>query len=191
MGVKNDGWIITHAANGMIEPFVMQQERSGVISYGVSSYGYDMRVANEWKYVESPVAWSDDRAYIIDPKERNIEQYTQHVIADQYVLPPGGLVLCRTVEYFRIPRDVLGIVLGKSTYARCGLLVNCTPLEPEWEGHITIELSNVSHHAIRIHANEGIAQVYFLDGGDCRTSYADKKGKYQSQIGVVLPKVEQ
>lgn len=183
MSVKNDNWIIKQARKGMIEPFVERQERTGVISYGVSSYGYDMRVADEWKYVHQP------DAVVVDPKDGHIEQHVSTQFSDQYVIPAGGFVLCRSLEYFRIPRSVLGIVLGKSTYARCGLLVNCTPLEPEWEGHITIELSNVSRHSIRVHANEGIAQVYFLGGKDCRTSYADKKGKYQSQHGVVLPRL--
>lgn len=190
MSVKNDAWIIKQAAKGMIEPFVQTQERSGVISYGVSSYGYDMRVANEWKHVVQPADYPPNQPVTVDPKDGHIERHTELLISDVYVIPPGGLVLCRSYEYFRIPRSVLGIVLGKSTYARCGLLVNCTPLEPEWEGHITIELSNVSRHAIRVYANEGIAQVYFLGGKDCRTSYADKKGKYQHQRGVVLPKVE-
>ena len=187
MSVKNDVWIAKQASKGMIEPFVRTQERRGVISYGLSSYGYDLRVADEWTYVVQPEML--DFPITIDPKV-GLSAYTESDIADSYVLDPGAFVLCRSYEYFRIPRSVLGIVLGKSTYARCGLLVNCTPLEPEWEGHITIELSNVSNHSIKVYANEGIAQVYFLGGKDCRTSYADKKGKYQAQIGVTLPKVE-
>lgn len=184
MGLKSDKWIIKQAYAGMIEPFAATQERRNVISYGVSSYGYDMRVADEWTYYTSS-------STVIDPKSRQLSSVTESVKSDEYVIGAGDFVLCRSVEYFRIPRNVTALVLGKSTYARCGLHCLVTPLEPAWEGHVTIELANLTQSPIRIYANEGIAQVLFYSGKDCLTSYKDKRGKYQGQVGVTLPFTEQ
>lgn len=179
MAIKTDYWINRMAAKGMISDFVSTQVRRGVVSYGTTSYGYDMRVANEWVYFEPST--------VVDPK---LPLNTVTVIADTHIIPPRDFVLCRSLERFKMPRNVLGIVLGKSTYARVGLAVTCTPIEPEWEGHITIELANLTQNPLRVYANEGIAQLVFMSGKSPDVSYKDKKGKYQGQVGVTLPFVE-
>jgi dCTP deaminase len=167
----------------MIEPFVDDQVRAGVISYGVSSYGYDVRVGNEFK------VFTNVFNTIVDPKNFDSKSFVD-IVADQCVIPPNSFALASTIEYFRIPRDVLTICLGKSTYARCGIIVNVTPFEPEWEGHVTIEISNTTPLPAKIYANEGIAQVLFFQSPDvCERSYRDKKGKYQAQRGVTLPRL--
>jgi len=168
---------------GMIEPFVDKQVREGVISYGLSSYGYDIRVTDEFKI------FTNVHSAIVDPKHFNPNSFVDFK-GDICVIPPNSFVLARTVEYFRIPRDVITICLGKSTYARCGLIVNVTPFEPEWEGYVTLEISNTTPLPARIYANEGIAQVIFLQAEEvCEVSYADRKGKYQSQQDIVLPRI--
>jgi dCTP deaminase len=169
---------------GMIEDAELSQVRTGVISYGVTSYGYDMRCADEWQY------FNHDSARVIDPKRGNLHELMTATTAPHFKIPPNEFVLCRSFEYFRIPKDVLCVVVGKSTYARCGLIVNTTPLEPGWEGHVTIELSNTAPLPIRVYANEGIAQVLFFRGRPAAKNYADKGGKYQGQRGITLPKVE-
>jgi dCTP deaminase len=168
---------------GMIEPFADNQVHDGVISYGVSSYGYDIRVADEFKI------FTNVYSAIVDPKDFKSESMVDFK-GDVCVIPPNSFALARTVEYFRIPRSVLTICVGKSTYARCGIIVNVTPFEPQWEGFVTLEISNTTPLPARIYANEGIAQVLFFQADEeCETSYADKKGKYQKQESIVLPKV--
>ena len=184
MSIKSDRWITRMAnAHRMIEPFVETQVRSGVISYGLSSYGYDIRVADEFK------VFTNINTTVIDPKSFDPRSFVD-LQDDVCVVPPNSFALARTVEYFRIPRDVLTVCLGKSTYARCGIIVNVTPFEPEWEGTATLEISNTTPLPARIYANEGIAQVLFFQSDEvCATSYADKKGKYQAQQVVTLPKI--
>jgi len=186
--IKSDGWIRRMAVeHRMIEPFEPGQvkEVSGrrVVSYGTSSYGYDIRCSTEFKI------FTNINSTIVDPKafdERNFVDYQ----GDVCIVPPNSFALARTVEYFRIPRNVLTICLGKSTYARCGIIVNVTPLEPEWEGHVTLEFSNTTPLPARIYANEGVAQVVFLESDElCQTSYRDRGGKYQGQKGVTLPRI--
>jgi dCTP deaminase len=168
---------------GMIEPFADNQVHDGVISYGVSSYGYDIRVANEFKI------FTNVYSAIVDPKDFKSESMVDFK-GDVCIIPPNSFALARTVEYFRIPRSVLTICVGKSTYARCGIIVNVTPFEPQWEGFVTLEISNTTPLPARIYANEGIAQVLFFQADEeCETSYADKKGKYQKQESIVLPKL--
>ncbi|HSV86872.1 MAG TPA: dCTP deaminase [Levilinea sp.] len=184
MGLQPDHWIRKMAQeHGMIEPFVDTQVRKGVISYGVSSYGYDVRVANEFKI------FTNVFSAVVDPKNfdtRSMIDFT----GDVCIIPPNSFALARTIEYFRIPRNVLTICLGKSTYARCGIIVNVTPFEPEWEGFVTLEISNTTPLPAKIYANEGLAQVlFFVADEECTTSYADKKGKYQGQQAIVLPKL--
>jgi len=184
MGLKPDHWIVRMAREQrMIEPFEESQVRNGVISYGVSSYGSDIRVADEFKI------FTNVFSAVVDPKHfdpRSMVDFKGPVC----VIPPNSFALARTVEYFRIPRNVLTICLGKSTYARCGIIVNVTPFEPEWEGYVTLEISNTTPLPARIYANEGIAQVLFFEGDEpCEVSYADKRGKYQRQTTIVLPKV--
>ena len=183
MGLKSDKWIRERSLQDeMITPFCEGLVGEGVVSYGLSSYGYDIRVANEFKI------FTNVNSSIIDPKEFSIESFID-VKASSILVPPNSFALARTVEYFKIPRDVLAICLGKSTYARCGIIVNVTPFEPEFEGHITIEISNTTPLPAKIYANEGIAQVLFLQGDEvCETSYADRGGKYQGQSGVTLPR---
>ena len=167
----------------MIEPFVDDQVRQGVISYGVSSYGYDVRVGDEFK------VFTNVYNTVVDPKNFDPKSFVD-IKADECVIPPNSFALASTIEYFRIPRDVLTICLGKSTYARCGIIVNVTPFEPEWEGHVTIEISNTTPLPAKIYANEGIAQVLFFQSDEpCARSYKDKKGKYQAQRGVTLPRL--
>ncbi len=169
--------------HGMIEPFVDHQVRDGVISYGVSSYGYDIRVADEFKI------FTNVYSAIVDPKNFDRASMVDFK-GDVCVIPPNSFALARTIEYFRIPRNVLTICVGKSTYARCGIIVNVTPFEPEWEGFVTLEISNTTPLPARIYANEGIAQVLFFEADEpCEISYADKKGKYQKQQSIILPKV--
>jgi dCTP deaminase len=169
--------------HGMIEPFVDEQVRAGVISYGVSSYGYDVRVGDEFK------VFSNVYNVVVDPKNFDPKSFVD-IKADVCIIPPNSFALASTVEYFRIPRDTLTVCLGKSTYARCGIIVNVTPFEPEWEGHVTIEISNTTPLPAKIYANEGIAQVLFFQSDDvCAVSYKDKKGKYQAQRGVTLPRL--
>jgi dCTP deaminase len=184
MGVMPDSWIREQAlTRGMIEPFVDRQSREGCISYGLSSYGYDARVADEFK-----IFTNVDNA-IVDPKAFSDASFVDRK-ADVCVVPPNSFVLARTVEFFRVPRDVLVICLGKSTYARCGIIVNVTPLEPEWEGHVTLEFSNTTPLPAKIYANEGACQFLFLKGeGVCEVSYADRAGKYMGQKGVTLPRL--
>lgn len=184
MGLKPDHWIRKMVREeGMIEPFADNQVHDGVISYGVSSYGYDIRVANEFKI------FTNVYSAIVDPKDFKSESMVDFK-GDVCVIPPNSFALARTVEYFRIPRSVLTICVGKSTYARCGIIVNVTPFEPQWEGFVTLEISNTTPLPARIYANEGIAQVLFFQADEeCETSYADKKGKYQKQESIVLPKV--
>lgn len=167
----------------MIEPFAAAQVRNGVISYGVSSYGYDVRVADEFKiFTNVYSAW-------VDPKDFDTQSMVDFN-GDVCIIPPNSFALARTVEYFRIPRNVLVMCLGKSTYARCGIVVNVTPLEPEWEGYVTLEISNTTPLPAKIYANEGLAQMLFFQADDeCEISYADKKGKYQKQESIVLPKI--
>jgi dCTP deaminase len=184
MGLKPDHWIRKMAVEkGMIEPFAENQVRDGVISYGVSSYGYDIRVADEFKI------FTNVYSTLVDPKHfdtRSMIDYKGEVC----IIPPNSFALGRTIEYFRIPREVLTICLGKSTYARCGIIVNVTPFEPEWEGFVTLEISNTAPLPAKIYANEGIAQVlFFVADEPCDISYADKKGKYQAQQTIVLPKL--
>ena len=184
MSIKSDAWIKKMASeHGMIEPFVEGQVREGVVSYGVSSYGYDIRVADEFK------VFTNINTTLIDPKSFDPRSFVD-LKAPVCIVPPNSFALARTVEYFRIPRDVLTVCLGKSTYARCGIIVNVTPFEPEWEGTATLEISNTTPLPAKIYANEGIAQVLFFQSDEpCLTSYADKKGKYQAQKLVTLPKI--
>ena len=184
MGLKPDRWIRKRVREErMIEPFAEGQVRDGVISYGVSSYGYDIRVADEFKI------FTNVFSAVVDPKNfdpKSMIDFRGPVC----VIPPNSFALARTVEYFRIPRDVLTVCVGKSTYARCGIIVNVTPFEPEWEGYVTLEISNTTPLPARIYANEGIAQVLFFQADEvCEISYADKKGKYQGQLEIVLPKL--
>lgn len=170
---------------GMIDPFVEKQNHDGVISYGLSSYGYDARCSSEFK-----IFTNVDNA-IVDPKNFSEKSFVDRDV-DVCIIPPNSFVLTRSVEYFRIPKDVLVICLGKSTYARCGLIVNVTPLEPGWEGHVTLEISNTTPLPAKVYANEGVAQFLFFKGSDkCDVSYADRAGKYMGQRGVTLPRMKE
>lgn len=184
MSIKPDTWIKRMATkHAMIDPFVDKQVRDGVVSYGVSSYGYDIRVADEFK------VFTNINTTVIDPKAFDPRSFVD-ITAPVCIVPPNSFALARTIEYFRIPRDVLTICLGKSTYARCGIIVNVTPFEPEWEGTATLEISNTTPLPAKIYANEGIAQVLFFQSDEpCATSYGEKKGKYQAQRMVTLPKI--
>ena len=187
MSIKSDKWIRRMAVEeGMIEPFEAGQVRKNgsgpVVSYGTSSYGYDVRCAPEFKI------FTNINSAIVDPKAFKTDSFV-NLESDVCIIPPNSFVLARTIEYFRIPRRVLTICLGKSTYARCGIIVNVTPLEPEWEGHVTLEFSNTSPLPAKVYANEGVAQMLFFESDeDCETSYLDRGGKYQGQTGVTLPK---
>ena len=186
MTIKSDRWIEKMALEyGMISPFeqaqVRHNETGKIISYGVSSYGYDVRCANEFKI------FTNINSAVVDPKAFDSSSFV-NVHANVCIIPPNSFALARTVEYFKIPRNVLTICLGKSTYARCGIIVNVTPLEPEWEGHVTLECSNTTPLPAKIYANEGVAQMIFLESDDvCAVSYRDRSGKYQGQVGVTLP----
>jgi dCTP deaminase len=184
MGLKPDNWIRTMAAeHGMIEPFEEEQIRDGVVSYGVSSYGYDIRVADTFKI------FTNINNSIVDPKNFAEDSFVDFK-GPECIVPPNSFALAKTVEYFRIPPDVLTICLGKSTYARCGIIVNVTPFEPGWEGEATLEISNTTPLPAKVYAGEGIAQVLFFQGdGPCDVTYADKKGKYQSQREITLPRL--
>ncbi|MDG6094076.1 dCTP deaminase [Acetobacter sp. AN02] len=184
MPIMPDTWIRERALrDGMIEPFVENQKRDGVISYGLSSYGYDARVADEFRI------FTDVNNAIVDPKAFTEDSFVSRK-ADVCIIPPNSFVLAHTIEYFRIPRDTLVVCLGKSTYARCGIIVNVTPLEPEWEGQVTIEISNTTPLPARIYANEGICQFLFFQGASpCEISYADRAGKYMRQAGVTTPRL--
>jgi len=182
--LKNDCWIREMASKGMIEPFGDKQVREGVISYGLSSYGYDMRIADEFKIFTSI------HNTLVDPKVPDSKSFIDFK-GNVCIIPPNSFALGRSLEYFRIPRETIAICLGKSTYARCGIIINVTPLEPEWEGYVTIEISNTAPLSAKIYANEGIAQLLFLEASEiCETSYADKAGKYQAQKGITLAKME-
>ena len=188
MGIKSDRWIRQMAQKeGMIEPFSPTQVRktetgTSIISYGLSSYGYDLRVSDEFK------VFTNVFNTMVDPKAFDEKSFVD-IQTDICIVPPNSFALARSVEYFRIPRDVITICLGKSTYARCGIIVNVTPLEPEWEGHVTLEISNTTPLPARIYANEGLAQVLFIGGDEvCETSYADRSGKYMRQRGITIPK---
>lgn len=171
------------ALKGMIEPFSDSQVREGVISYGVSSYGYDMRIGDDFKI------FTNINSTFVDPKHFDPRSFAEFK-GDVCIIPPNSFALASSVEYYRIPRDVLVICLGKSTYARCGIVVNVTPLEPEWEGHVTVEISNTTPLPARIYAHEGIAQLIFLQASEvCEISYKDKSGKYQAQQGITLPRL--
>jgi dCTP deaminase len=186
MAIKSDRWIKKMAQFGMISPFEPGQiscdaNGSRVISYGTSSYGYDVRCANEFKI------FTNINSAVVDPKKFDANSFVD-IQSDVCIIPPNSFALARTIEYFRIPRNILTICLGKSTYARCGIIVNVTPLEPEWEGHVTLEFSNTTPLPAKIYAHEGVAQMLFLESDEvCETSYADRSGKYQGQIGVTLP----
>ncbi|HFA59923.1 MAG TPA: dCTP deaminase [Rhodospirillales bacterium] len=184
MAVMPDHWIRRMALErGMIDPFVDRQERAGVISYGLSSYGYDARIADEFRI------FTNVDSAVVDPKAFSERSFVERRL-EVCTIPPNSFALARTVEYFRIPRDVIVICLGKSTYARCGIIVNVTPLEPEWEGHVTLEISNTTPLPARVYANEGICQFLFLKGESApEVSYADRAGKYMRQRGVTLPKL--
>ena len=187
MSVRPDSWIRLVSTLGprkMIEPFYEGEKRPGTISYGLSSYGYDARLSNKFRI------FTNVHSTIVDPKAFSDDSFVERE-GDHCIIPPNSFMLGSTVEWFRIPRDVLVICLGKSTYARCGLIVNVTPLEPEWEGHVTLEISNTTPLPAKVYANEGICQFIFLGAmADCETSYADKAGKYQAQRGITLPKVD-
>lgn len=184
MSIQPDSWIRRLALEQrMIDPFVDGQVRNGVISYGLSSYGYDIRIADEFKI------FTNVHSAVVDPKHFNPQSFIDYT-GEVCIIPPNSFVLARTVEYFRIPRDVLTICVGKSTYARCGLIVNVTPFEPEWEGNVTLEISNTTPLPARVYANEGIAQVLFFRADTvCEVSYADRKGKYQAQQHIELPRL--
>jgi dCTP deaminase len=184
MAIKSDRWIRKMAdEHGMIEPFEEGQVREGVISYGLSSYGYDMRVADEFRIFHNALS------PVVDPKafdERSFVEYS----GSECIIPPNSFALARSVEYFRIPRDVMTLTVGKSTYARCGIITNVTPFEPEWEGYVTLEISNTTPLPAKVYSNEGIAQVLFFQADEaCEVSYADRKGKYQGQTGVTTPRL--
>lgn len=189
MGLKSDTWIKKMSLeNDMIVPFCDEQVSKGVISYGLSSYGYDIRVANKF------MIFSNVDATIVDPKNFNSDNLYLKTISEPSgycIIPPNSFALAHTIEYFKMPKDVLAICLGKSTYARCGIIVNVTPFEPEFEGHITIEISNTTPLPAKIYANEGIAQVVFFTGDEmCKTSYKDRGGKYQGQKNITLPRIK-
>jgi dCTP deaminase len=188
MSVRADHWIRKMSLeHGMIEPFVERQVRNdegrSLISYGLSSYGYDLRVADEFK------VFTNVYSALVDPKEFDEKSFVD-IQTDVCIVPPNSFALARSVEYFRIPRDVLTICVGKSTYARCGIIVNVTPFEPEWEGHVTLEISNTTPLPAKIYANEGLAQVVFFGADDpCEISYADRGGKYMKQRGITVPRI--
>jgi dCTP deaminase len=184
MSIKSDRWIRRMAQeHGMIEPFEPRQVRDGVISYGLSSYGYDMRVDRSFRI------FTNVMSAVVDPKDFDQRSFVEFE-GDVCIIPPNSFALARSVEYFRIPRSIMTICVGKSTYARCGIITNVTPFEPEWEGHVTLEISNTTPLPARIYAEEGIAQVLFFESDEvCETSYADRKGKYQKQVEVTPPRL--
>ncbi|MEW6171025.1 MAG: dCTP deaminase [Candidatus Omnitrophota bacterium] len=185
MSVKSDNWIKKRCLeHKMIEPFCHENLTKGTISFGPSSYGYDIRIADDFKIFNAP------KDVIIDPKNVSSD-YFQNIKAELCIVPANSFVLARSLEYFRIPRNILGLSVGKSTYARAGLIVNVTPLEPEWEGYLTICINNTSSNPVKIYANEGISQIIFLEADEhCQVSYKDKKGKYQTQKEITLSKIK-
>ncbi|MDR1400937.1 MAG: dCTP deaminase [Endomicrobium sp.] len=184
--IKNDKWIKKMSfEHRMIEPFEGKQVRDGKISFGTSSYGYDMRLSNEFMFIKKEL-----KGKVLDPKKPHEKLFKNIKVEDYIEISPNSMVLGKTIEYFRIPKDILAIAFGKSTYARCGIFVNITPFEPEWEGYVTISIANISSVSVRVYVNEGIAQVLFLETGDiCEISYADREGKYQKQKTIALAKV--
>jgi dCTP deaminase len=184
MAIKSDHWIRRMALEqDMISPFSEKQVRQGVVSYGLSSYGYDLRVADEFKI------FTNVNSSIVDPKKFDEKSFVT-INSDVCIVPPNSFALARSIEYFKIPRTVLTLCVGKSTYARCGIIVNVTPFEPEWEGFVTLEISNTTPLPAKIYANEGLCQILFFESDEvCETSYKDRRGKYQAQTGIVLPKV--
>ena len=184
MGIKPDHWIRKMSLeHGMIDPFVEGQVTMGVISYGLSAYGYDIRVSDEFK------VFTNLHSAVVDPKAFDSKSFVE-IKDDCCIIPPNSFALAKTVEYFRIPRSTITVCVGKSTYARCGIIVNVTPFEPEWEGYVTLEISNTTPIPAKIYSNEGIAQVLFFEGDEqCEVSYADKKGKYQKQTGITHPRI--
>ncbi len=183
MSLRPDAWIRERARQGMIEPFEERQVSTGTISYGLSSYGYDIRIADEYKI------FTNVNNSLVDPKNFDLRSFVDFK-GPVCIVPPNSFALGRSIEYFRIPRSVLTIALGKSTYARCGIITNVTPFEPEWEGHVTLEISNTTPLPAKIYSNEGIAQVVFFESDQsCEVSYADRRGKYQAQHGVTLPRL--
>jgi len=182
--IKSDRWIKRMALDkGLITPFEERQVRAGTISYGLSSYGYDIRIADEFKI------FTNINTTIVDPKQFDSRSFVDYK-GEVCVIPPNSFALGRSVEYFRIPRNIMTLCVGKSTYARCGIITNVTPFEPEWEGYVTLEISNTTPLPAKIYANEGIAQVLFFEADEvCAVSYADRQGKYQGQQGIVLPRV--
>lgn len=184
MSIKPDKWIIRMVKeHRMIDPFVEEQSKNGKVSFGLSSYGYDIRISDEFKI------FTNINSTVVDPKQFDSNTF-QDFKGEVCIIPPNSFALGKSVEYFRVPRNVMTICVGKSTYARCGIITNVTPFEPEWEGFITLEISNTSPLPARIYANEGIAQVLFFESDEeCLISYADRKGKYQGQLGITLPKV--
>ncbi len=184
MSIKSDHWIRRMALeHDMINPFSEKQVRAGVVSYGLSSYGYDLRVADEFKI------FTNVNSSIVDPKKFDEKSFVT-INSDVCIVPPNSFALARSVEYFKIPRNCLTLCVGTSTYARCGIIVNVTPFEPEWEGFVTLEISNTTPLPAKIYANEGLCQILFFESDEiCETSYKDKKGKYQAQTGIVLPKI--
>tara|TARA_B100001094_G_scaffold58932_1_gene54435 strand:- start:208 stop:765 length:558 start_codon:yes stop_codon:yes gene_type:complete len=185
MAIKSDKWIKKMSyKNDMIKPFEDKQVDKSLISYGLSSYGYDIRVSDEYKI------FTNVNNSIVDPKNFDSKSFVDFK-GDVCIVPPNSFALARSIEYFKIPRNVLTICLGKSTYARCGIIVNVTPFEPEWEGYVTLEISNTTPLPAKIYSNEGLCQVLFFESDeDCEQSYRDKKGKYQSQVGITLPKIK-
>ena len=185
MSIKSDKWIKKMSVeHGMINPFEENQVDKSLISYGLSSYGYDIRVSNEYKI------FTNVNNSIVDPKNFDSKSFVDFK-GDVCIVPPNSFALARSIEYFKIPRNVLTICLGKSTYARCGIIVNVTPFEPEWEGYVTLEISNTTPLPAKIYSNEGLCQVLFFESDEvCEQSYKDKKGKYQSQVGITLPKIK-
>lgn len=184
MSIKSDTWIRRMATeHGMIEPFADRQVREGKISFGVSSYGYDLRVSDEFKI------FTNINSTVVDPKNFDERSFVE-VKGDVCIIPPNSFALAKSVEYFRIPRNILTVCVGKSTYARCGIIVNVTPFEPEWEGFVTLEISNTTPLPAKVYANEGLCQILFFESDEvCEISYKDKQGKYQSQTGIVLPRI--
>lgn len=186
MSIKSDKWIRKMAnEHGMIEPFNDKQVSKGTISYGLSSYGYDIRVADNYKI------FTNVNNSVVDPKNFDAKSFVDFT-GDVCIVPPNSFALAQSVEHFRIPRNVLSVCLGKSTYARCGIIVNVTPFEPEWEGYVTLEISNTTPLPAKIYSNEGLCQVLFFESDeDCEVSYKDKKGKYQGQVNITLPLIKQ
>ena len=185
MSIKPDIWVRKMAIEQrMIDPFEENQVSDGIISYGVSSYGYDLRIAEEFQI------FTNVHATVVDPKSFDVNSMVVEYQGPECIIPPNSFALARSLEYFRIPREVLVVCVGKSTYARCGIITNVTPLEPGWEGHVTLEISNTTPLPARIYANEGIAQLLFFEGSPaCETSYADRSGKYQAQTGITAPRI--